>query len=150
MLLASTSNALLHELPRLPYAMDALEPYLSRETLAYHYGKHHRGYVNRLNELVRETEFEDAPLEEIVRRSSGALFNNAAQLWNHNFYWQCMKPHGGGIPAGAWGVAANGETGPAARSPATYSSAQFWASSQSRCSTITRTRISRRTMITAL
>jgi superoxide dismutase, Fe-Mn family len=103
MTLATASNALHHELPRLPYTMGALEPYLSREALQYHYGKHHRGYVDKLNALIRNTEFENAPLEEIIKRSSGALFNNAAQVWNHNFFWKCMKPDGSGNPAGELG-----------------------------------------------
>ena len=81
-----------HALPDLPYALDALEPRMSAETLEYHHGKHHRGYVNKLNELIKDTEFEDLPLEEIVRRSSGAVFNNAAQAWNHAFYWECLAP----------------------------------------------------------
>jgi len=87
-------------LPALPYALDALEPYLSRETLDYHYNKHHRGYVNKLNALVLNTAFEDAPLEEIIAKASGMLFNNAAQVWNHNFYWQCLRPCGGTVPGG--------------------------------------------------
>ena len=81
-----------HALPELPYALDALEPRISAETLEYHHGKHHRGYVNKLNELIKDTEFGELPLEEIVRRSSGAVFNNAAQAWNHAFYWQCLGP----------------------------------------------------------
>ena len=81
-----------HALPELPYALDALEPRISAETLEYHHGKHHRGYVGKLNELIKDTEFEELALEEIVRRSSGAVFNNAAQAWNHSFYWQCLAP----------------------------------------------------------
>ncbi len=88
------------ELPPLPYAADALLPHLSAETLEYHYGKHHRGYVDNLNKLILGTEFEDAALEEIVRKATGAVFNNAAQVWNHTFYWQCLSPHGGGDPDG--------------------------------------------------
>ena len=81
-----------HALPELPYALDALEPKISAETLQFHHGKHHRGYVTKLNELIQDTEFAELPLEEIVRRSSGQVFNNAAQAWNHAFYWQCLAP----------------------------------------------------------
>jgi len=87
-----------HELPSLPYAEDALEPHISAETLQYHHGKHHATYVDKLNGLIEGTEFESATLEEIIQRSSGGLFNNAAQVWNHSFYWNCMSPNGGGIP----------------------------------------------------
>jgi Fe-Mn family superoxide dismutase len=89
-----------HELPPLPYAADALAPHMSKETLEFHHGKHHRAYVNKLNELVQGSPFENASLEEIVRKSSGALFNNAAQAWNHSFFWQCLSPEGGGKPTG--------------------------------------------------
>lgn len=82
------------------YPMDALQPYISQETLEYHYGKHHQTYVNNLNNQIKNTEFENMPLEEIVKKSSGGIFNNAAQDWNHTFYWNCMKPNGGGKPAG--------------------------------------------------
>jgi Fe-Mn family superoxide dismutase len=92
-----------HELPKLPYALDALEPYISRETLEYHYGKHHQAYVNNLNNLIQGTEFEDASLEEIIKSASGGLFNNAAQVWNHSFYWNCLSPNGGGEPTGKLG-----------------------------------------------
>lgn len=88
------------ELPRLPYANNALEPYISEETLEYHYGKHHRAYVNKLNDLVPGTEFENLSLEEIIKKSKGGIFNNAAQVWNHTFYWNCMKQNGGGEPDG--------------------------------------------------
>ncbi len=90
-----------HKLPPLPYALDALEPAMSRETLQFHHGKHHRTYVKGLNDLIKGTEFESAPLEQIIRRSSGPLFNNAAQTWNHTFFWNCMAPQGGGKPTGA-------------------------------------------------
>jgi Fe-Mn family superoxide dismutase len=80
--------------------MDALEPFISRETLEYHYGKHHQAYVNNLNNLVPGTEFESASLEEIMKRSKGGVFNNAAQVWNHTFYWDCLSPNGGGEPKG--------------------------------------------------
>jgi superoxide dismutase, Fe-Mn family len=79
-------------LPELPYARDALEPHMSRETLDYHYGKHHKAYVDKVNSLRAGTEFEDASLEELVMQSSGTLFNNAAQVWNHDFFWKCLSP----------------------------------------------------------
>ncbi len=88
------------ELPALPYAMDALAPHISAETLEYHYGKHHKGYVDKLNGLVRGTEYEGKELDELVRTTSGGLFNNAAQHWNHSFYWNCLSPDGGGEPGG--------------------------------------------------
>ncbi len=90
-----------HELPALPYAEDALAPVISAETISYHYGKHHQTYVNNLNNLIPGTEFEDLSLEDIIRKSSGGIFNNAAQVWNHTFYWNCLTPNGGGTPAGA-------------------------------------------------
>ena len=90
-----------HTLPPLPYPMDALAPHLSRETLEYHYGKHHNAYVVNLNNLQKGTEFESMPLEDIVRKASGGIYNNAAQVWNHTFFWNCMKPNGGGEPKGA-------------------------------------------------
>lgn len=89
------------QLPPLPYEMDALSPHISRETLEYHYGKHHKAYVDNLNKMIPNTEFEDKPLEEIIRSASGPVFNNAAQIWNHTFYWHCMAPNGGGEPKGA-------------------------------------------------
>jgi len=89
-----------HQLPKLPYRKDALEPYISAETIDYHYGKHHASYVEKLNGLIEGTEFESATLEEIVRNATGSIFNNAAQVWNHNFYWQCLSPEGGGEPKG--------------------------------------------------
>ena len=88
------------ELPKLPYALDALAPHISKETLEYHYGKHHQAYVNKLNTLVAGTEFENKSLEEIIKKSSGPIFNNAAQDWNHTFYWHCMSPKGGNEPTG--------------------------------------------------
>jgi Fe-Mn family superoxide dismutase len=88
------------ELPPLPYARDALQPHISAETLDYHYGKHHQTYVDNLNKLIPGTEFADLPLEDIVRKSSGGMFNNAAQIWNHTFYWNCLSPRGGGEPSG--------------------------------------------------
>jgi Fe-Mn family superoxide dismutase len=88
------------ELPPLPYAMDALAPHISQETLEYHYGKHHQTYVNNLNKLVEGTDDEKKSLEEIIAKADGGLFNNAAQVWNHTFYWNCMSPNGGGAPSG--------------------------------------------------
>ncbi len=90
-----------HTLPELPYAMDALAPHLSKETLEYHYGKHHQAYVTNLNNLIKGTGFENDTLEGIIKKSSGGIFNNAAQVWNHTFYWNGMKPNGGGDPKGA-------------------------------------------------
>lgn len=88
-------------LPPLPYEKDALVPYISSETLEYHYGKHHQAYVTKLNELVVGTEFADKPLEVVIKESkSGPIFNNAAQDWNHSFYWKCLSPNGGGEPTG--------------------------------------------------
>ena len=89
-----------HELPALPYAQNALEPVISAETLDYHYGKHHNAYVTNLNNLIPGTEFENMSLEEIIMKSSGGVFNNAAQVWNHTFYWNCLSPNGGGAPTG--------------------------------------------------
>ncbi|MCG6953835.1 MAG: superoxide dismutase [Burkholderiales bacterium] len=94
-----------HKLPALPYAMDALAPHMSKETMEFHYGKHHQAYVTNLNNLIKGTEFENASLEDIVKKSSGGVFNNAAQVWNHSFFWNCMKPGGGGKPAGALAAA---------------------------------------------
>jgi len=90
-----------HTLPPLPYATDALQPHISKETLEFHHGKHHQAYVTNLNNLIKGTEFENLGLEDIVRKSSGGVFNNAAQIWNHTFYWNSMKPNGGGEPTGA-------------------------------------------------
>lgn len=88
------------ELPPLPYTQDALEPVISKETLEYHYGKHHKTYVDNLNNMVPGTEYEGKGLEEIIKSASGGVFNNAAQVWNHTFYWNCLKPNGGGKPSG--------------------------------------------------
>lgn len=88
------------ELPALPYANDALAPHISAETIEYHYGKHHQTYVTNLNNLVPGTEFDGLSLEDIVKKSSGGIFNNAAQVWNHTFYWNCLSPNGGGAPTG--------------------------------------------------
>ncbi len=96
-----------YELPALPYEMDALAPHISKETLEYHYGKHHAAYVNNLNKIVPGTEFEGQPLEEIIKKAQGGIFNNAAQIWNHTFYWHCLSPNGGGEPAGELAEAIN-------------------------------------------
>ena len=90
-----------HKLPELPYALDALAPHISKETLEYHYGKHHQAYVTNLNNLIKGTEFENASLEDIIKKSSGGTFNNAAQVWNHTFYWHSLAPKAGGEPSGA-------------------------------------------------
>ena len=100
-----------HTLPALPYAMDALAPHISKETLEFHYGKHHQTYVTNLNNLIKGTEFESASLEDIVRKSSGGVFNNAAQVWNHTFYWHCLAPNAGGAPTGALADAINAKWG---------------------------------------
>src|SRR5579864_3040087 len=89
-----------HTLPPLPFAKNALVPNMSEETLEYHYGKHHQAYVTNLNNLVKGTEFENRSLEDIILKSSGGMFNNAAQVWNHTFYWHCLSPNGGGEPTG--------------------------------------------------
>ena len=100
-----------HKLPELPYALDALAPTISKETLEFHYGKHHQTYVTNLNNLIKGTEFENASLEEIVKKSSGGIFNNAAQVWNHTFYWFGLSPNGGGEPSGALAEAINAKWG---------------------------------------
>ncbi|MEX1221398.1 MAG: Fe-Mn family superoxide dismutase [Idiomarina sp.] len=89
------------ELPALPYEKNALEPHISAETLEYHYGKHHAAYVNKLNDAVKGTDLESKSLEDVIKASSGGVFNNAAQVWNHTFYWNCLSPNGGGEPTGA-------------------------------------------------
>ena len=94
-----------HKLPPLPYAPDALAPHISKETFEYHYGKHHQAYVTNLNNLIKGTEFENMGLEDVVRKSSAGVFNNAAQVWNHTFFWNSMKPGGGGKPSGALAAA---------------------------------------------
>jgi len=98
-------------LPPLPYELDALAPTISKETLEYHYGKHHQAYVTNLNNLVAGTEFESASLEDVVKKSSGGIFNNAAQIWNHTFYWNILSPNGGGEPTGALLDAINAKWG---------------------------------------
>jgi Fe-Mn family superoxide dismutase len=94
-----------HKLPELPYAKDALLPHISAETLEYHYGKHHKTYVDNINKLIQGTEFANSSLEDIIRKASGGVFNNGAQVWNHTFYWNCLSPKGGGEPSGALAAA---------------------------------------------
>lgn len=96
-----------HTLPPLPYSLDALVPHISQETLEYHYGKHHATYVKNLNNLIEGTEFADLSLEEVIQKSSGGIFNNAAQVWNHTFYWHCLSPNGGNEPTGKLADAIN-------------------------------------------
>jgi len=98
-------------LPELPYALDALEPFISKRTLEFHYGKHHNAYVNKLNELIQGTEFENAGLEEIIKKAGGGIFNNGAQVWNHTFYFMQFSPKGGGEPTGDLGKAIINEFG---------------------------------------
>ena len=100
-----------HKLPDLPYALDALAPHISKETLEFHYGKHHQTYITNLNNLIKGTEFETMSLEDITRKSAGGMFNNAAQVWNHTFYWMGLSPKGGGEPTGALAEAINKKWG---------------------------------------
>ncbi|MDP2718872.1 MAG: Fe-Mn family superoxide dismutase [Dehalococcoidia bacterium] len=100
-----------HKLPKLPFAKDALAPHISAETIEYHYGKHHKTYVDNINRLIAGTEFENMSLEDIVRKSSGGIFNNSAQIWNHTFYWNCLAPKGGGEPSGKLAEAINASFG---------------------------------------
>jgi Fe-Mn family superoxide dismutase len=113
MVLAADNNsstkqevAMTFTLPPLPYAENALEPHISAKTLSFHYGKHHKAYVDKLNELTKDSDLAKLPLEDVIRKTAGdsaktPIFNNAAQIWNHTFYWQSMKPQGGGAPKGA-------------------------------------------------
>jgi superoxide dismutase, Fe-Mn family len=100
-----------HTLPALPYEQNALEPHISKETLEFHYGKHHQTYVTNLNNLIKGTEFADMSLEDIIKKSSGGIFNNAAQIWNHTFYWNGLSPNGGGQPSGKLADAINSTFG---------------------------------------
>lgn len=100
-----------HELPRLPYAPDALAPSISAETVNFHYGKHHQAYVTNLNKLLPGSEFVNSSLEDIIRGATGGILNNGAQVFNHSFYWQCLKPGGGGTPQGAVAEALSGAFG---------------------------------------
>ncbi|HET8790436.1 MAG TPA: Fe-Mn family superoxide dismutase [Modicisalibacter sp.] len=99
------------ELPALPFEKNALEPHISAETLEYHYGKHHQAYVTKLNDLTDGTADANKSLEEIIKSSSGGLFNQAAQVWNHTFYWHCLSPNGGGEPSGELGEAISAKFG---------------------------------------
>ena len=98
-------------LPALPYAIDALAPHYSQEAFEYHHGKHHLAYVSKLNELQKGTEFENMELEDIIKKAQGGIYNQAAQIWNHTFFWNCMKPQGGGAPTGALADAINAKWG---------------------------------------
>jgi len=100
-----------HQLPPLPYAKNALAPHISEETFEYHYGKHHQTYVTNLNNLIAGTEFENSTLEDIIKKSSGGIYNNSAQVWNHTFFWSSLKPNGGGAPTGALADAINAKWG---------------------------------------
>jgi len=101
-----------HKLPALPYATEALQPHMSKETFEYHYAKHHQAYVTNLNNLIKDTEYANLDLEAIVKKAPpGGLYNNAAQVWNHTFFWNCMKPNGGGAPAGELADAINKKWG---------------------------------------
>jgi len=100
-----------HVLPELPFPKDSLAPHISAETFDYHHGKHHNAYVGKLNELIAGTEFESASLEDIIKRSKGGIFNNAAQHFNHSFYWKCLSPTGGGAPTGALAAAIDAKWG---------------------------------------
>ena len=99
------------ELPALPYDRTALAPHISAETIDFHYGKHHQTYVTNLNNQIKGSEFETLDLEAIIRKAQGGMFNNAAQVWNHTFYWNCLKPNGGGEPGGKLGEAINAAFG---------------------------------------
>jgi Fe-Mn family superoxide dismutase len=109
------SPAVAIELPALPYDRTALEPHISGETIDFHYGKHHQAYVTNLNNMIAGTEFAEMPLEDIIRKSQGGMFNNAAQVWNHTFYWNCLSPDGGGEPTGKLADAINSAFGDFAR-----------------------------------
>ena len=101
-----------HQLPQLPYALDALAPHMSKETFEYHYAKHHQAYVTNLNNLIKGTEYEALDLEAIVKKApAGGVYNNAAQVWNHTFFWNSLKPNGGGEPTGALAEAINKKWG---------------------------------------
>ncbi len=101
-----------HQLPPLPFAKDALAPHMSAETFDYHYSKHHQAYVTNLNNLIKGTEYENLDLEAIVKKApAGGIYNNSAQVWNHTFFWNCLKPNGGGAPTGALADAINAKWG---------------------------------------
>ena len=99
------------KLPDLPYNQSALHPHISQETLEFHYGKHHAAYVNNLNNLIKDSKFANSDLEDIIRQSEGAIFNNSAQIWNHTFYWHCLSPKGGSKPKGSLAKAIEGQFG---------------------------------------
>lgn len=105
------NNIMAHTLPLLPYAKNALAPHISKETLEFHYDKHHQAYVTNLNSLILGTKFESLSLEDIIKKSSGGVFNNAAQVWNHTFFWNSLSPQGGGEPAGKLADALNAQWG---------------------------------------
>ena len=101
-----------HQLPQLPFAIDALAPHMSKETFEYHYAKHHQAYVTNLNNLIKGTDYESLDLEAIVKKApAGGIYNNSAQVWNHTFFWNCLKPNGGGAPSGALAAAINAKWG---------------------------------------
>ncbi|HRF12533.1 MAG: Superoxide dismutase [Fe] [Candidatus Accumulibacter phosphatis] len=101
-----------HQLPPLPFAIDALAPHMSQETLEYHYGKHHQAYVTNLNNLIKGSEYEALDLEAIVRKApAGGIYNNSAQVWNHTFFWNCLSANGGGTPTGALAAAIDAKWG---------------------------------------
>ncbi len=106
-----------HTLPPLPFPIDSLAPHYTKETLEFHHGKHHNAYVVNLNNLHKGTEFEAMTLEDIIKKSSGGIYNNSAQIWNHTFFWNCMKPSGGGEPGGtlADAIKASGAATPLSR-----------------------------------
>jgi len=110
-----------HQLPELDYALDALAPHISQETLEFHHGKHHQTYITNLNNLIPGTEFADMSLEDIIMNSSAGIFNNAAQVWNHSFYWKCLSPNAGGEPTGALADAINAKFGSFAEFKAQFS-----------------------------
>ena len=110
-------------LPPLPYAEDALAPAMSAETIAYHYGKHHANYVNTLNKLIEGTEFETKPMKYLIMKGDGAIFNNAAQVYNHNYFWKCLTPNGGGEPEGHLAAAINAKWGSFAEFRAAFTKA---------------------------
>ena len=100
-----------HQLPELPYLQNALVPFISEETFEYHWGKHHAAYVTNLNKLIADTEYYDLSLEAIIKKAEGSLFNNAAQHWNHSFFWNCLSPDGGSAPTGKLAEAINRDFG---------------------------------------
>lgn len=110
-------------LPQLPWAKDALAPHMSAETIEYHYGKHHLAYINKANELIAGTPNEGKSLEELIMSTSGVLFNQVAQVWNHTFFWHCLSPNGGGAPTGKLGEAIDAQFGSFAKFKEEFSKA---------------------------